>query len=163
MGSVERFGQAAQAYADRVIGDAEVRETGAHPSALGLIAMAIVAITDVGYLAIIVAQGGPSDVARVAFVATAIAAVAACAGIGATRARPIDRLPWLGAATGTLLVLGYLGLFSIGLPLFVAGVLTAIGWITTSGSAGPGRRARVLAVVLAFAGPAIVIGGMWVT
>jgi hypothetical protein len=162
MGSVERFGQTARAYADRVIGDVGATET-TRPSRLGLSAMAIAAVTDVGYLVIIVAQGDPSDVARVAFVALAICTAAVCAGVGATRARAIDRLTWLGAATGMLLVLGYLGLFSIGLPLFVAGVLAAIAWITASGSAGPGRRSRVLAALLALAGPAIVIGGIWVT
>jgi hypothetical protein len=146
-----------------VIGDIEAPETTVRPSALGLIAMAIAAITDVGYLVIIVAQGGPSDVARVAFVAIAIGAAGGCAGVGATRRRAIARLPWLGAATGSLLGLGYLGLFSIGLPLFVAGILTAIAWSTAAGSAGPGRRERVLAAVLALVGPVILVGGVWLT
>ena len=73
--------------------------------------MLIAAVTDVGYLVIIVAQGDPSDLARLAFVAIAICTAAVCAGVGATRARAIDRLPWLGAATRMLLVLGYPGLF----------------------------------------------------
>jgi hypothetical protein len=125
--------------------------------------MAIAAVTDVGYLVIIVAQGGPSDATRVVFVALAIGVAAVCAGFGATRARRIDRLPWLGAATGMLLVLGYLGLFSIGLPLLIAGVLSAVAWITTSGSAGAGRRERVLAVVLALAGAVLPVAAIWAT
>ena len=76
---------------------------------------------------------------------------------------PFHRLPWLGAATGLLLVLGYLGLFSVGLPLLIAGVLVAIAWITTSGSAGPGRRERILAVALAVGGAVLPVAAIWVT
>jgi hypothetical protein len=60
-----------------------------------------------------------------------------------------------------LLALGYLGLFSIGLPLFVAGVLTAVAWITTSESAGPGRRRRLLAAALAVVGALLPFGAIW--
>jgi hypothetical protein len=136
----------------------------ARPSRLGLSAAAIAAAVDVAYVWIIASQGGPTDGARVAFVALAIAGAAACAGIGATRASPPGRLPWLGAATGALVGLGILGLFSIGLPLMVAGILAMVAWLTTSASAGRGhRRERTLAAAAALAAPVVLVAGIALT
>jgi hypothetical protein len=136
----------------------------ARPSRLGLSAAAIAVAVDVAYVWIIAAQGGPTDGARVAFVALAIAAAAACAGIGSTRPSPLARLPWLGAATGALVGLGVIGLFSIGLPLLVAGFLAGMASLTTSGSAGLGHpRERTLAAVFGLAAPVALVAGIALT
>jgi hypothetical protein len=131
---------------------------------MGLSAAAIAAAVDVAYVWIIAAQGGPTDASRVAFVALAIAGAAVCAGIGATRPSPLARLPWLGAATGALLGLGILGLFSIGLPLLVAGLLAGMALLTTSGSVGLGHpRERALAALFGFSAPVVLVAGIALT
>ncbi len=136
----------------------------ARPSRLGLSAAAIAVAVDVAYIWIIAAQGGPTDASRVAFVAVAIAAGAVCSGIGSTRPSPLARLPWLGAATGALVGLGVLGLFSIGLPLLAAGLLAGMALLTTSGSAGLGHpRERTLAAVFGFAAPVVLVAGIALT
>jgi hypothetical protein len=128
--------------------------------AAGIVALAV----DVLYLAIIWAQEPHHHLGRVGFVAAAIAAAAVCALVGATRPKPADRLPFLGAATGALLGLGYLGLFSVGLPLLVAAGFSVAAWVVTSDAAGPAHpRERIVAVVLALAAPAVLVGGIAVT
>jgi hypothetical protein len=84
--------------------------------------------TDAVYLLLILGQGGaPSDVVTVAFVASYLAALAALLAASLPRRwSAVVRLSLRAAAAGGLLVLGVLAIFSIGLPLLIAGAM-AIG------------------------------------
>ena len=64
----------------------------------------------------------PGDQTRVTVVALSLAAAALLAAYGSVAQRAIP----LGAASGLLLVWGLLGIFSIGMPLLVAGVLAVV-------------------------------------
>ena len=90
-----------------------------------LLAAAIAAlVVDLGYVRIIRAQDGfdPSDDSRVTVFATFVAVAGVLALIAA--ALPVDvRLPLQAVSATVLLATGFLGMASIGLPLFVAGVL----------------------------------------
>jgi hypothetical protein len=104
--------------------------------ALASVAAGLAILTDVAYVAIIMAQGDAA-LARVAAVASCILAAALAAGAGGRADLPSAvRLPLLGGATGGLLSLGVLGLFSIGLPLFVGGVLAVAAWGRAARSPG---------------------------
>lgn len=84
--------------------------------------------TDAVYLLLILGQGGaPSDVVTVAFVASYLAALAALLAASLPRRwSAVVRLSLRAAAAGGLLVLGILAIFSIGLPLLIAGAM-AVG------------------------------------
>jgi hypothetical protein len=79
---------------------------------------------DVLYVLILQSEGeGDLHRARPQLIATSLAASAAVA-LGGWRVRdPRLRLALLAAAAFTLLAWGFLAMFSIGLPVFVAGVL----------------------------------------
>ncbi len=86
-------------------------------------------IIDATYLGIIFEQGD-AEVGRVAVVAVFLLAVSLLALAGAFASTPSarTRLTLLGAATGGLLTAGVVGIFSIGLPLLVAGVACGVAW-----------------------------------
>lgn len=121
----------------------------------------LVVVVDVLYVRYIVfVQGATSDQPwRVPFVASYLAAIAICALLSATLPAGSWRLAFIGAATAGLLVLGFFGLFSIGLPLFLMG-LVAVGILVGSDHASPitprgGRRVDhgiLAAVVVLMAG-----------
>jgi hypothetical protein len=92
---------------------------------LGVLVTILAGATCIGYLGLIAGQGRVTDWARVALVAATIAAGAAAAGVGAVSAREHVRTAGLAAAAGILMTLGVLALFSIGLLLFVWGLLAA--------------------------------------
>jgi hypothetical protein len=71
------------------------------------------------------------------FVAIFIASEATVALGAALVDRPAVRTVLLGAASGGLFALGLLGLFSIGLPLVVAGVLTTAAWTRSTRPSQP--------------------------
>ena len=128
------------------------------------IAIVIVAVTDIGYAAIIWSQqSNPSDGFRVLFVATYLALMAAMLGISLFEVPPIVRLrPALraGAAAG-LLVMGILAIFSIGIPIVVAGALSTGASIRSlAGRRLPAVITEVAAAVLAIA---VLVGGFEVT
>lgn len=83
-------------------------------------------IITIGYLALIASQGHEDDLVRVALVATTIAGAGGAAWVGGAVGDGRIRAAALGLATGILLGLGYLALFSIGIFLVVAGVLAAV-------------------------------------
>jgi hypothetical protein len=131
---------------------------------LAVAASAIAAAVDVAYVWIIWVQGGPTHLDRVAYVAAFIAAGAAAAALGASRAAPGRRLPPLGAATGGLLSAGAIGIFSIGLPLLVAGTLASIAWARGSSVTGPdARHERLVAALAAVAAPFVLVAGVALT
>ena len=88
------------------------------------------------YVGIIVSQGA-AEVIRVVVVAAYVAGLGVCALVGASRTRP-DRVILLGVATGGLIGLAIVSLFSIGLLLLVAGVFALVAWMR----AGVGASAR---------------------
>jgi hypothetical protein len=130
-------------------------------------AAAVIAGTvDVLYLGYVNSQGGGDpQFLRVPFVATCIALMAICAALSSRASAAPWRPLLLGASAAGLLLLGYFGIFSIGLPLLVAGALALVGLIGSLSldqfsAAGPSRRA---AAGMAAAGAAlavlVVLGG----
>jgi hypothetical protein len=113
----------------------------------------IVGATTVLYVALIVSQG-EVEVGRVAFVVllllTALACVIATLTIDNVAARGVAGF----AAAGLLLSMGYLALFSVGLPLMVAGVLM-VAWLvrTSAQRRGSGWLAPVAACAIGAALP----------
>ncbi len=90
----------------------------------------IAAVTDAVYVVIIVSQGPPYDIPVVAVVFLMIAACAICAALAGSTSRTVrTRTSSAAGATCGLLVLGFLGIFSIGLPLLVAAGFAATAWI----------------------------------
>jgi hypothetical protein len=131
------------------------------------VAAAVIAGTaDVLYLGYVGSQGASDpQFLRVPFVATFIAVMAMSAALSSRASAAPWRPLLLGASAAGLLLLGYFGIFSIGLPLLVAGALAFVGLIgslsLTGGSpADPGKAAAagmavggtVLAVVVILAG-----------
>jgi hypothetical protein len=100
------------------------------------IAAAITFSTCALYVALIVSQGDV-EVVRVVVVAAYIAGLGLCALVGASRTRP-DRVIPLGVATGGLIGLAIVSLFSIGLLLLGAGIFALVAWMR----AGVGASAR---------------------
>ena len=108
------------------------------------------AVTDVGYLRLISEQGTGID-GRVAFVAGFIALVSASAVVSALLSERDPgrfQLAILGSASGFLGV-GFIGLFSIGAPLLLCGVLALL----SVGSRVASRRLVGLAIL----GPIVVL------
>jgi hypothetical protein len=99
-----------------------------------MIAIAAAVLDDAGYLVLITSQGSyPPEAFVVPFVAAFIALTAVMLAISLLNRPLVSRLrpPLRGGAAAGLLVLGVLGAFSIGLPLFIAGVLAAIAAVWT--------------------------------
>lgn len=107
----------------------------------------VVVVDDVAYLRLIADQN-TGFAARVAFVASllAIIAVAITAGIGKRSAA------LLGFATATSVALGVVAMFSIGLPLVVAGGMCSYALAKLM------REAHVTAAAGMLAGVAVVVG-----
>jgi len=95
---------------------------------LAVIAAVIAAITDILYYGVVVGQGGAHDPIRwrVGFVATFIAILAVTAGLSARASATDWRPALLGLSAIGLLAMGFIAIFSIGLPLLVAGALAFI-------------------------------------
>lgn len=116
--------------------------------------------TDAVYLLLILGQGGaPSDVVTVAFVASYLAALAALLAASLPRRwSAVVRLSLRAAAAGGLLVLGILAIFSIGLPLLIAGAMATGAAVRTlrgpflSTSSISAVAAAAVAVVVLVAG-----------
>lgn len=126
------------------------------------VAAAIIATTvDVLYPGL-ASSLGPSDpqFLRVPFVAGFIALMAVCAALSARASAAHWRPLLLGVSAAGLLLLGFFSIFSIGLPLLVAGLLALYGLVYTHSHAGPvlGSSVRaaaggaVIAVVILLAG-----------
>ena len=127
----------------------------------GLAAGAITLGVDVLYVLILWSEGeGDLHRARAQLIATSLAASAAVALGGCWVPEPRVRLGLLSAASFTLLAWGFLGIFSIGLPVLVAGIL-----LLASASRGADEVAVSEAyAITAIAGVgALVLAGLIVT
>lgn len=104
----------------------------------GWIAAAIAGATAIVYIVVIVGQG-EAEVGRVILVLAMILTGAVAAAVGGSAADPsVERL-LLGGASGLLLSLGFLGLFSIGLLLLIAGIVSTIAWVRAMAAGGAAR------------------------
>lgn len=95
-----------------------------------LLAAAAAAATDVAYVGLIISQGAtPPQPGIVPFVFGYIAAIAAASLVGMRFARigrtSLARAVFLSAAAGSG-ALGFIGIFSIGLPLFITAALLVV-------------------------------------
>jgi hypothetical protein len=131
---------------------------------LALIVAIVVAAVDIFYVWYVrFVQVGVSDQPwRVPFVASYLGLVAICAALSAAASAGPWRVALLGASAGGLVVLGFFGLFSIGLPLFVMGLLAVaalVRAITSATSrrlmAGASIAGALVAVLVLMAGFAI--------
>ena len=104
---------------------------------VGLIVAIVVAVVDVLYISYVgFVQHGTSDTPWVVpFVASYLGLLAVCALLSATGVAGPGRIALLGASAGGLVVLGFLALFSIGLPLFVMGLVSIAGLVSAIGGA----------------------------
>ncbi len=129
-------------------------------SRLGTAAAVLTVGTDLLYLGIIAVQE-PVDWPTVIFFATTIFLAGAAAGVASTPDRTLAmRLLLFAAAAGALLCLGIIGVFSIGLPLLVAGTFCAIAWLGAWAAGDPtGARAWVPSLVAFGAAALLPLGG----
>jgi hypothetical protein len=125
---------------------------------LGIVSI-VTAATALGYIGLLGQQNDwPALDARQATVLKLLVAFAIVSAIGAF-ARPTSvRAATAAACAAGLLPLGLLSLFSIGLPLIVAGALALIAWVNASNGAR-GRETLVLSVASAIAAIAILAVG----
>ena len=132
---------------------------------LGLIVAIVVAAVDVMYVWYVgFVQGATSDLPwRVPFVASYLAAVAICAMLSATVAARSLRVVLLGAAAGGLLLLGFFAIFSIGLPLVVAGLLTVVALVRAISGETGGGRALGASIAGALAAMVVLLAGFAIT
>ena len=121
-------------------------------------------VVDLGYLAIILDEA-ERDSGRVAVVFLFILAVSTLAFVGGSAFPSLPtRVIVLGAASGGLLTVGVLGIFSIGLPLLVAGAMCAVAWARLVGAAQPLPGSMPLAsTIAAIASGGILLLGMALT
>jgi hypothetical protein len=129
------------------------------------VAFLIVVVTDAGYVGIInnqaVSGDSPPDSLTPVFVAAYLGAMALLLGLSLspTSAMLKVRPALLAAASVGLLVLGILGLFSIGLPIIIAAAL-AIAAAVMAISARPTRGAVQSAAAAAVVTLALLVGGL---
>jgi hypothetical protein len=128
------------------------------------IALILVLATAAAYIALIKGQGDVApDAYTVPFVAGYLLALAALLAYSLMReARPAWRMPLRAAAAGGLLVLGVLAIFSVGLPLVVAGALATGSTVRTP--RGPQlTRASLSAVAAAVLAVIVLVAGFEIT
>jgi hypothetical protein len=97
---------------------------------LAVTAAIIAAVTDILYYGVVVGQGGHDPIRwRVAFVATFIAVLAMTAALSARASSHGWRPGLLGSSAIGLLAMGFIAIFSIGLPLLLAGAVAFIALV----------------------------------
>ena len=129
---------------------------------LGIVSV-VTAATAIGYIRLLGQQDDwPALDSRQAMVLTLLVAFAIVSAIGAF-ARPISvRAATAAACAAGLLPLGFVSLFSIGLPLLLAGALALFAWVNAFRSAR-GRETLVPSAAGAIAAIAILVVGFAAT
>lgn len=130
------------------------------------VAIALVVADLIAYRALLGAQGGspPDSAAVVPFVGGYMLLMAALLGISLmANPRVMTLRPaMLAAAAAGLVLLGFFALFSIGLPLFIAGILSAVAAIRSLGGR-IGKSAVLSEVAGALIALIVLLGGFEVT
>jgi hypothetical protein len=132
----------------------------------GVGAAIIAAADDALYLGVVNTQGGSNpQFLRAPFVAAFIGLMAICAALSSRASAARWRPLLLGVSAAGLLLLGFFGIFSIGLPPLVAGALASWGLISALGQArSSGETSVRAAVVMAVGGVvATVVPPYWAT
>jgi len=126
---------------------------------LPIAAAALVALTIATYVTVIVRQETTSDLATVGFVIALLLIALTGSVCALVLASPDARGVAAAGASGVLLSMGVLGLFSIGLLLLIAGVLLVMWMKRTRVQRGGAYRATVAAFLIGTVlpwGPALV-------
>jgi hypothetical protein len=123
-------------------------------STAAAIACALAVATLATYLVLLSQQGTPLRYARVLLIAISIAILSLVTGAAALARESRTRLLLLGLSTPGLLGVGFIGAWSIGLPLLLAGVLTG-------GAAVPAARGSRIGPLRLVAGGLLLIGATW--
>ena len=132
-----------------------------HSPGLGVAAVLALA-TAVGYGWLLGQQEPVAPISgRVVLVAATIVALGLTCGLGAFTASPGGRAILAAIATGGLVPLGLLGIFSVGLPLLVAGLVTLTAGLRALPDGSP--RTPAWAVAGAIATAAILALGFLLT
>jgi hypothetical protein len=130
------------------------------------VAIALVVADLIAYRALLGAQGGspPDSAAVVPFVGGYMLLMAALLGISLmANPRVMTLRPaMLAAAAAGLVLLGFFALFSIGLPWFIAGILSAVAAIRSLGGR-IGKSAVLSEVAGALIALIVLLGGFEVT
>ena len=115
---------------------------------LPIAAAALVALTIATYVTVIVRQETTSDLATVGFVIALLLIALTGSVCALLLASPDARGVAAAGASGVLLSMGVLGLFSIGLLLLIAGVLLVMWMKRTRVQRGGAYRATVVAFLI---------------
>jgi 4-amino-4-deoxy-L-arabinose transferase-like glycosyltransferase len=118
----------------------------------GWVAALIAGLTTIVYLLLIVREED-NDVGLVVLVTAMIVGAAVAAAAGASTGDVRTKGLLLGGASGLFLSLGYLSLFSIGILLLIAGIVSTFAWVRAMAGAGAARGWPVLAFAFAVALP----------
>jgi len=118
------------------------------------IACALAVATLATYLVLLSRQGTPLSNDRVLFIAVAIAILSLVTGVAALVRESRTRLMLLGISAPGLLGVGFIGAWSIGIPLLLAGILTG-------GAAVPAARVSRIGPLHLAAGGILLIGATW--
>jgi len=94
-------------------------------SPAGLLAATIALVMDVVYVIAILSQDDDPVVGIVVIFIVLIGGAGVAVAIGSLRVSPALRAALLWPAAAVLMAIGLLAIFSVGVPLFVAGVLAA--------------------------------------
>ena len=115
---------------------------------LPIAAAALVALTIATYVTVIVRQETTSDLATVGFVIALLLIALTGSVCALVLASPDARGVAAAGASGVLLSMGVLGLFSIGLLLLIAGVLLVMWMKRTRAQRGGAYRGTVAAFLI---------------
>ena len=130
------------------------------------VAVAIVAGTvDVLYISYVgFVQRETSDMPWVVpFVASYLGLLAVCALVSATGSTASWRIALLGACAGGLVVLGFLALMSVGLPLFVMGLVSIAALVRAIKGATNRGLATGVSIAGALVAVVVMLGGFAIT
>ncbi|TMD42491.1 MAG: hypothetical protein E6I88_04510 [Chloroflexi bacterium] len=132
---------------------------------LGLIVAILVLTVDALYVWYIVfGQQGASDLPlRVPFVASYLVLISVCALLSSWLPDRTWRLALLGASTAGLLLVGFFALMSIGLPLFVMGLVGAVALARQISDATLRRTAAAVSVAGMVAAIVVLLAGFEIT
>jgi len=137
------------------------RSTRSRTLAPETVAAGITVVVDLAYVVLVMSQHD-GFTARHLFISLHLLVIAGVLVAGTRAQGPVARAGLLAGAANSLILVGFLGLFSIGLPLLIAGLMTmpALARVLSSLSRPMGPAVVGLATLIA---AAIMIGGLLAT